>query len=389
VGLFALASVLVLPLRGAVGEEMSLEGDPFRGRKLLSEKLCTQCHSVWGHGGVLAPEMSTAVAGKSWPDLVGDFWNHTPRMIDAMADQGYPWPSLDQQEMADLISYLYYLKLFDQPGDPERGAIMFSQLRCSSCHTLRGKGGTIGGPLDSFSVYPSAVLLAQAMWNAGPQMQPAQVERWASISIFSRNEMADIQAYIRSQGQRNDRQVKLLPLPDPSKGEAVFREKRCAECHRPGGGDGPDLGPSALDMTVSEIGGMLWNHSYAMYEWMEARNIPFPHFNGSEMADLIAYLYFLGFVGEPGDATRGEGIFSDKGCARCHAGPDPVAMGLSESTVTKDPIALSAAMWNHAPEMHRFMAEKAMSWPKFDSGEMGDLAAYLRKVEVETKSGER
>jgi len=375
-----LSFALLLMGSASAAEVSALKGDPFRGREVLTEKLCTQCHSVWSHGGDLAPEMSTAVSGKGWLDLVGDFWNHTPRMIDAMVSRGYPWPTIDQREMADLVSYLYYLKLFDQPGDTARGAIAYSQLRCVTCHSLGGEGGEVGGPLDEFSAYPSAVVLGQAMWNAGPKMQEAQIGRWTAISNFAGSEMADIQAYIRLRGVRTDREVQLLPLPDPIKGAEVFKAKRCVACHRKGDGDAPDLTYSALNRTVSETSGMLWNHSYAMNDWMRSRGIPFPRFEGNEMADLISYLYFLGFVGEEGSAERGRSVFEQRGCASCHEGSDISAPELTGSSVAADPIALSAAMWNHAPEMHELMAERAVAWPKFDPGDMKDLAAYLRKV---------
>lgn len=375
-----LAFTLLLGSPASAAEIPALKGDPFRGREVLSEKLCTQCHSVWSHGGDLAPEMSTAVSGKGWLDLVGDFWNHTPRMIDAMVSKGYPWPTIDQREMADLVSYLYYLKLFDQPGDTARGAIAYSQLRCVTCHSLGGEGGEVGGPLDRFSAYPSAVVLGQAMWNAGPKMQEAQIGRWTAISNFSGSEMADIQAYIRLRGVRTDREVQLLPLPDPIKGAEVFKAKRCVACHRKEGSDAPDLTYSALHRTVSETSGMLWNHSYAMNDWMRSRNIPIPRFEGNEMADLISYLYFLGFVGAEGSPERGRSVFQERGCASCHEGPDISAPDLTGSKVAADPIALSAAMWNHAPEMHEIMAERAVAWPKFEPGDMKDLAAYLRKV---------
>jgi mono/diheme cytochrome c family protein len=371
-------TLLSLPVRAA--DLGPLQGNPFRGRALLSDKLCAQCHSVWGHGGTLGPDLPAVVAGKSWLDLVGAFWNHTPRMIEAMASQGHPWPTLDRSEMADLLSYLYYLRLFDEPGDAARGSASYSRLGCSGCHGLGGQGGSLGGPLDRFSAYPSPVMLAQAMWNAGPAMQRAQMARGTAIPNFSRGEMANIQAYIRARGLRSDRGVELLPLPVPSRGVTVFRDKRCVTCHPRGGGEGPDLGRSALNMTVSEISGTLWNHSYAMNDRMRARGIRFPRFEGTEMADLISYLYFLGFSGEPGNPARGASVFRERGCARCHEGHAGEAVDLSRSAAAADPIALSAAMWNHAPEMHRLMAERAVAWPKFDAGDMADLAAHLRKI---------
>ena len=386
---WAIAVLILVPALSLVGaREVTLQGDPFRGRELLEEKRCVRCHSVWGSGGVLGPEMSTAVAGKRWLDLVGDFWNHTPRMIDAMIGEGYPWPVLDPGEMSDLLAYLYYLRLFDEPGDPTRGAIAYSQLRCSGCHALGGEGERLGGSLDKFSTYPSAVMLGQAMWNAGPKMQEAQIGRWTAISNFSGGEIADIQAYIRARGLRTDRQVELLPLPDPEAGAAVFRAKRCTACHR-AGGDGPDISASALDMTVSEISGMLWNHSYAMSDWMRKRAIPFPRFQGTEMADLIGYLYFLAFVGESGDPSRGASVFAEKGCGSCHRGEEATAPDLADSNAATDPMVLSAAMWNHAPEMHRLMAERSVAWPKFEAGDMADLVSYLRAESTAAKRDER
>jgi mono/diheme cytochrome c family protein len=381
---------LPLALSLAATDRTELRGDPFRGRELLSEKQCTQCHSVWGHGGLLGPDISTAVAGKSWFDLVGDFWNHTPRMIDAMTERGRPWPTLDRGEMADLLSYLYYLRLFDEPGDPARGSIVYTQLQCANCHALGGRGGKSGGPLDRFSAYPSPVVLAQAMWNSGPAMQQEQLSRGAAIPNFAGMEMADLQAYIRAQGLRADRRVELLPLPDPSRGAEVFDAKRCDACHRSGDrGEGPDLASSSLHLTVSEISGILWNHSYAMNDVMQARGIAFPRFEDNELADLLSYLHFLGFMGERGRPAAGESIFQERGCAQCHAGPDAMAVDLSTSPAATDPIRLSTAMWNHAPEMHGLMAEQAVAWPTFDPGDMEHLVAYLRELAQEGKDKDR
>jgi cytochrome c len=36
------------------------------------------------------------------------------------------------------------------------------------------------------------------------------------------------------------------------------------------------------------------------------------------MADLMAYLYFLHFVDEPGNLVNGRKVFSELGCSKCH-----------------------------------------------------------------------
>jgi cytochrome c len=365
----------------------ALQGDPFRGRGLFVEKGCSRCHSVWGHGGTLGPDIVVAVMGKTWYELVGDFWNHTPRMILAMTEEGHAWPTLEPAEMADALSYLYYLRLFDELGDPEEGRHTYARLQCGGCHQLGGKGPESGSPLDRFGTYPSPVPLAQAMWNAGPMMQREQLRRGNPIPQFVANEVADLQAYIRAEGVRKGRDVVLQPLPDPVRGEKVFRDKQCGVCHRGSGRSGPDIRGSALSKTVSEITGLLWNHSYAMHSEMTDRGIPFPRFVDTELSDLIAHLYFLGYVGEDGDSEEGARLFRDKGCIDCHQGTTEGVLDLTTGTEEIDRTGLAAAMWNHAPDMYRLMEDASPFWPKFEPGEMRNLAAYLRSGSGSAREG--
>lgn len=377
----ALVCIGASPTPGGAESPGVVEGNPFRGRTLFVDKLCNQCHSIWGHGGALGPEIVRIVAGKPLPQLAGEFWNHTPRMIDEMIGKGYSWPTLDREEMADLLSYLYYLRLFDDPGDPARGAATMARLRCDSCHSVGGRGGSVGGSLDDFAAFTSPVPLAQAMWNAGPAMQRTQVGRGTPIPRFTGSEVADIQAYIRDRGRRpSDDRVRLLHLPDPVAGERVFTAKSCAACHATRKAGAPDLAEAALNLTVAEISGILWNHSYAMQDRMRAAGIPFPRFREHELADLVSYLHLLGYRGRAGDAIRGAVVFRERGCAACHEDQKVEAPDLTGSTSGADAVALSAAMWNHAPEMYRAMAEHDVPWPQFEAGDVEDLVAYLRQL---------
>ncbi len=375
------AAVLLASLAGVLNAagQQSPDGNPFRGRELFQQKTCSGCHSVWGHGGSLGPEITVAVAGKTWDELVGDFWNHTPRMIDEMNRRGHPWPTLDAQEMADILSYLYYLRLFDAPGDPVRGADTYARLQCDGCHSLGTRGKQVGGPLDRFGAFASPAPLAQAMWNAGPRMQQEQLRVGRPIPQFTGHEMADLQAYIRTAGRRKGRDVELQSLPNPARGADVYRSKQCGVCHDRHQGRVPDITRAALSRTASEITGVLWNHSYAMGAAMGARGVAFPRFEGNELSDLIAFLYFRGYEGQDGDAKRGSTAFVDKGCAACHRAAVGGAPDLSALKRT-DRAGLASAMWNHAPQMHRVMAEKSPFWPKFEAGEMRNLVAYLRTL---------
>jgi mono/diheme cytochrome c family protein len=112
---------------------------------------------------------------------------------------------------------------------------------------------------------------------------------------------------------------------------------------------------------------------------MRARGITFPRFEGKEMADVIAFLYYLRFYDTGGDARAGEAVFAQKGCASCHAADDGASIGpdLSQSDEVLAPIRLATAMWNHAPAMYTVIQLEQVDWPRFEGVEMRDLAVYL------------
>jgi len=366
----------------AEGEDASssiASANPMEGKLTLMRKGCITCHSIWGVGGGLGPDLATAGHDQSFQQLASMFWNHTPRMVQLLKQRGTEWPALSDKEMADIISFIYYLKLLDQPGNPVLGRTLFQQKKCSSCHSLRDQPL----PLGRFGAYVSPVYLTQAMWNAGRTMRRNQQEHGIAMPLFQGREMADLQAYIRSANASPDTGTNYLPLPDLSRGAALFRSKGCAHCHQPGSGNhvGPELSRTPLRKSISEICGILWNHSFAMQARMAAGGVEFPRLEGNELADILAYLYFLHFSRDEGDAARGERVFNGKGCANCHGGGTPNKPGpdLSAGKKNYDMLRLATSMWNHAPIMYGYMESEAMKWIKLDLDDMQDLSKFLQR----------
>ncbi|OYV72499.1 MAG: hypothetical protein B7Z72_04640 [Gemmatimonadetes bacterium 21-71-4] len=378
-------AVMATPARAQGGSAPPDRGDPSAGRRIFLERGCVRCHAIWGNGGTLGPDFATAGAGRSMQQLAGLFWNHTPRMIEAAERHGFQWPTLTEQELADVISYLYYIKLFDQPGDPDLGQRWFQEKRCIECHRVGGTGGRVGPALDGYARYVAPIMLAEGMWNHGPAMQARQRDKGVPTPTFEGREMADIQAYIRRASALEPRQVVLLKPPLPERGRRLFAAKGCVRCHGPAGRGtayGPDLRAATLHLSVSEIAGVLWNHSFVMSSQMRARGVAFPKFQGTEMADVIAFLYYLRFNETEGNRAEGERIFRAKGCAGCHRPDRGPAIGpdLSHSAAVTAPMRLVAAMWNHAPAMFAVMRSRAVDWPRFEGNEMRDLSVYLRSL---------
>lgn len=385
VATLAAVTCFVLPPAVHAQDAGPFPGEPAAGRRLFQERGCIVCHSIWGNGGTLGPDYAIIGAGRNMQQLAGLFWNHTPRMLETVRRRGVEWPTFTENELANVISYVYYVKLFDEPGDPELGERWMREKRCAECHAVGGTGGRVGPSLDHYARYIAPIMLAEAMWNHGPAMQTAQTDRGVPVPTFVGREMADIQAYIRRASTVRNRQVEYLEPPDPTKGKRLFQSKGCMRCHGPGGRGsafGPNLRTATVRLRVSEIAGVLWNHSFQMSAAMQTRGFSFPRFQGTEMADVIAFLYFLRFDDMGGDARKGEALFVKKGCSGCHIGSDRPAIGpdLSRSEATHTRLGLATAMWNHAPAMYDRVQVENVEWPRFDEDEMRDLAEYLRRL---------
>lgn len=362
-----------------------VRGDPTAGRRIFSEGGCIRCHSIWGNGGTLGPDFAVVGAGRSMQQLAGLFWNHTPRMIETVRRRGFAWPTFTEQQLADIISYVYYVKLFDEPGEPMLGERWFTAKRCVECHAVGGVGGRVGPSLDRYARSIGPILLAEGMWNHGPAMQARQVAGGVPIPTFQGREMADIQAYIRQASGLRGRDIVLLQPPDPRAGEHLFAAKGCGRCHGADGRGseyGPDLRSATLRLRVSEIAGVLWNHSFQMSAAMQSRGFAFPRFGGTEMADVIAFLYYLRFKEAGGNVASGEQAFRRKGCGNCHAplAAVPIGPDLAGSAAVRTPLGLATAMWNHAPAMFDVAQVQRVEWPRFEGDEMRDLSAYLRAL---------
>ncbi|MGE5278630.1 MAG: c-type cytochrome [Acidobacteriota bacterium] len=169
-----------------------------------------------------------------------------------------------------------------------------------------------------------------------------------------------------------------LVAGNPRAGAQLFQTKGCASCHGPAArqaSQAPDLaadgsGRSGPDQLVS----MMWNHAPQMWERMQMQKIDQPAFSEREMADLLAYVYTLRYVGEPGDADRGQGLFVEKGCASCHRvarGGDRAPRNATALDPMMSAVGWATAMWNHpgASDADR---------PRFEDREMNDILSYVR-----------
>jgi len=384
----ALVAFTVLMLAGSVSDataqELMVPKNPLKGRFVFEQKGCISCHSIKGEGGDIGPDLGYSQFYGSFLQLAGVMLNHAPEMLRRMRELDLPYPEFTRTELVDLVAYLYYLRYLGEPGDLYRGKVLVREKGCLACHSIRGKGGTVGPAFDKLAKYVSPLYMAQALWNHGPEMEKQINKMGLRRPQFEKGEIVDLSAYIREASRGTQREQVYMSPGSPQRGKQVFQEKGCLDCHAVKGEGhdiGPDLAESDLDLSVTEIAGLMWNHGSQMAELMEERQMNWPRFSGKEMADLIAYLYFLRFEDEPGDPQAGQAVFSRKGCTTCHGATGTGgenAPDLSQSKALSSAIDMAQILWNHTPVMEEKIAEKVLRWPEFSGREMTDLYAFLR-----------
>lgn len=180
--------------------------------------------------------------------------------------------------------------------------------------------------------------------------------------------------------------VPPFELPEsPVAGGRLFMEKGCVSCHAIhglGGAGGPDLGKIQAAWTFLDIAGVMWNHDPKMEEEFKRRNLVRPKFTSEEMYQLVAFVYFLNYFGNPGDAAKGELVFLRKNCIQCHTvstqGPEE-GIALDEFQIYRSPAFISAALWNACKGMTDVMQERGFPRPVYEANDLVDILAFIRR----------
>ncbi len=387
VTLAALSYVQSIRRSNGARRSLYVVGEAQRGAKLFyGNKQCSICHSVNGSGGRLAPELSgrpPETPAMGW--LTAKLWNHGPGMWRQLRRQNTPLPELNEQEMADMLAFLFQASMADPPGDARNGRAVFNDKGCIRCHSVGDTGGKAAPELSNIAAGKSPDAWITAMLNHAGQMVGPITKTLGQWPQFKGHEMNDLISYV---GLGKDSKKQKETAASPDKGWALFKGN-CIQCHsvRGQGGDfGPRLGPEReLPLSTARFASLMWNHAPDMLQKAQKDQIAPPVLQGTDMADLLAFLASVRYSEPIGSPQIGERVFAQRGCANCHgakaegtdAGP-PLRANKEVFTA----VSFTTALWHHGPKMIDRAEQLGMQWPELEPTDIGDLVSFLNAQEA-------
>ncbi|MBI3667559.1 MAG: c-type cytochrome [Acidobacteria bacterium] len=266
-------------------------GDAERGRRLVAEKRCLECHSLAGQGGRAGPDLRSWASYRNPVSWIQAMWNHAQPMQAMMAARGLSWPQFLGNDMTDLMAYIRTLAanskghVYLRQANAETGRELFRQKGCVSCHAIRGAGGSRAPDLGRRALPRTLGQLAGLMWNHAPAMWASMRAQQVPRPQFSNQEMADLIAYLFA-----ERYFEMAG--NAERGRRRFEEKGCAGCHTAGAkaDTAPDLAGWRGGGSPIPVATALWNHGPLMLEKMRQQEIPWPRFRPGEIVDLLEFL---------------------------------------------------------------------------------------------------
>ena len=389
---------------------LNVNAQPAVGQGVFADKGCARCHGADAAGTADGPSLRNRESLTSSARLVTALWNHVPRMSEAMQAARMPYPTMTNEQTAQLVSFLFVTGLTDDSGNPVRGASVFSAKGCAVCHCAGG-----GAPVPSeLGEMQSPLAFTGSLWNHASTMQGKMQDKGVRWPQLDASDVRDLLAYVQSKS--GNAAPSPLHAADPARGWSLYQSKACIQCHalrgretslpmrvenaaerqrRPGsgrgdkpetapplpvmGGTGRQTGNAGSPTTLSDFGAAMLNHFPNMRLAMDGQGGTPPQFSSNDLADLAVFLYGLRNTEPTGSAYVGASVFVWRGCAACHGtgatgGSAPPLRGRGQ---TYTAVRLATGLWAHGNRMYEETRRTGQPWPRLEDSDIGDLLAYL------------
>jgi mono/diheme cytochrome c family protein len=171
------------------------KGNADRGWTVFQSR-CIACHSVRGNGGKTGPELGPERdLPLSASQFASTLWNHAPAMVEAGHDRGIA-PTLDKNEMADLLAFMASLRYVEPVGSPFVGQRVFADRGCARCHGNGAEGTQLGPSIRAHGDAYTAVSLTTALWKHGPKMVDMAQEMSIPWPTLQASDIGDLVSFL-------------------------------------------------------------------------------------------------------------------------------------------------------------------------------------------------
>jgi mono/diheme cytochrome c family protein len=289
-----------------------------RGEQVFEQSGCRGCHKLDGVGGIIGPELDKVGARRS-PD-----WLRKHFLSPASVTPGSAMPpqKFSEADLEAITLFMlsqtgesvpgYYGSMKVIPSTSE-GRRLFQEKGCIGCHSIAGKGGTIGPALDDVGMRRTPEWIIQHFRN--PQtVSPGTVMPRFGFTEAEARALTEFLLHLRDQKVALSLPTLMSPV---ERGREVYRKYGCAGCHGPEGKGGvpnpnaktaqlvPGLIRVAEGYTKEELKARILNGQHEISALNPKRSPPplyMPAWRGTikdaEVDDLVAYLISLKPKGE-------------------------------------------------------------------------------------------
>jgi mono/diheme cytochrome c family protein len=140
-----------------------LPGRADEGRRLFAERRCVTCHRDDATPGA-GPSLTARARPLSPLEFAAAMWNKVPSMAAALPP-GQTVPTLQPQDMADIVAYLSAIGYFATAGSPGRGWRVLADKGCLVCHGVYGERGKTASDLTRTGGLDSTAGVMAGFWN--------------------------------------------------------------------------------------------------------------------------------------------------------------------------------------------------------------------------------
>lgn len=210
--------------------ERARADEPFvrRGERIFVESGCTACHDAFGFAFPKIGPSLGKLAEKARPAWIV-YWLRNPKAY--LPRTRMPNFQLTDSDIAAIAAFLLKDakpgRQMEQSGDPESGETLFKQLRCVTCHSVSGHGGTLAPELEriGIKVWPQ--------WLIGFLLNPAEHDRNTRMPRYrlTPSQAADLTAYLMEFTEGETLVAPTIIAADAERGRRLVSRYGCYGCH--------------------------------------------------------------------------------------------------------------------------------------------------------------